>query len=64
MMGDDQHDLHGTTLNERLYLRDLLDEFDQAVEDRDRERLIEILERVEICGADAEKTADDVLKQR
>lgn len=63
-MDNEQHDLRGTTLNERLYLRGLLDEYDQALEDRDRERLIEILERVEISGADAERTADDILKHR
>jgi hypothetical protein len=55
-------DLRGTTLNERLYLRGLLDEFDSALERRDRERLIELLEEVEICGSDAEQAVEEILK--
>lgn len=63
-MAPDRDDLRGTTLNERLYLRGLLDEFDEALEQRDRERLIEILERVEIREPDAEQTADEILRRR
>jgi hypothetical protein len=63
-VAQNQDDLRGTTLNERLYLRGLLDEFDSALAHRDRERLIELLEEVEIRGSNAEQAVDEVLKHR
>lgn len=61
-MPAEQHDIRGMTLNERLYVTGLLDEFDRARQRRDRERIIALLEQVEVCGADAEWTADEILK--
>jgi len=63
-MAQNQDDIRGTTLNERLYLRGLLDKFDDALEHRDRGQLIKLLEKVEIRGSDAEQTADEILKHR
>jgi hypothetical protein len=61
-MTHEQHDIRGMTLNERLYVTGLLDEFERARKQRDRERLIALLEQVEVHGADAEWTADEILK--
>lgn len=63
-MTRDRDDLGGTTLNEQLFLRALFDEFDEALEQRNRDQLIEILERVEIRGSDAAQAADEILEQR
>jgi hypothetical protein len=59
---EDQLKYRGMTLNERLYLAGLLDQFDEALRQRDREGLVVLLEQVEIQGPDAEQTADAVLK--
>ena len=38
----------GMTVNERLYSSGLMDEFDEAVEKKDTEKVRSILERVEL----------------
>jgi hypothetical protein len=38
----------GMTVNERLYVSGLLDEFDKAVEEKDVDKVISILEKVEL----------------
>ena len=38
----------GMTVNERLYVSGLMDEFDEAVEKKDAEKLRSILEKVEL----------------
>lgn len=49
----------GTTVNERLYLNGLFDEFYAAIHVRDIEKIREILRRVEIT----ENGIDAILKQ-
>lgn len=61
-MPPEQADLLGMTLNERLYVTGLLDEFDRARKRRDRKQIIALLEQVEVRGDDAELTADEILK--
>lgn len=38
----------GMTVNERLYVGGLMDEFDEAVEKKDAEKVCSILEKVEL----------------
>ncbi|MEM1043080.1 MAG: hypothetical protein AAGI91_10680 [Bacteroidota bacterium] len=57
-----QADLNGMTLNERLYVTGLRSEFDQARKRRDRLRIVALLEQVEVHGADAQWTANEILK--
>ncbi|WP_169447814.1 hypothetical protein [Prevotella denticola] len=38
----------GTTVNERLFVAKKIDEFDQAVNERDRRKVISILQSVEL----------------
>lgn len=49
------------TVNERLFVAGLLDEWDSAINLRDRKRAIDILGRVEMDEAAAAYTADTVL---
>ena len=55
-------DFSGMTLNERLFEAKLLKEFDSAVEQKDKERLINILTKVDISGDEAEKTVTTILE--
>lgn len=41
----------GMTVNERLYVSGLMEEFDQAVKDRNLEKVRAILEKVELTEA-------------
>ena len=41
----------GTTVNERLYLSGLLNDFDRAVEEKDVIKVISILKKVELNNA-------------
>lgn len=38
----------GMTVNERLYVSGFMDEFDQAVEEKNLNKIIDILKRVEL----------------
>jgi hypothetical protein len=40
----------GMTVNERLYVSGLMDEYDEAVEKKDTEKVRSILEQVELTG--------------
>jgi hypothetical protein len=52
----------GMTTNERLWKAKLLDAFESAAKNKNREALVEILKQVEIAPRGAESIADDVLK--
>jgi hypothetical protein len=51
----------GMTVNERLVVAGLIEQWDAAVRQRDRDGMIETLKQVDI-GSDADKIADAVLK--
>ena len=48
----------GMTLNERLFVSELMDKFETAVIAKDRKTLIDILEKVDIKFNEAEGTID------
>ena len=50
----------GMTVNERLYVSDLIDAFDQAAKEKDVEKVVEILKEVEITD---ESAIEDILKE-
>lgn len=58
-MAHERPNLASMTVNERLYVAGLLDEFDRARRRRDRDRLVELLRRVEV--EEPELTADQAL---
>ncbi|MEM1223856.1 MAG: hypothetical protein AAGH40_13980 [Verrucomicrobiota bacterium] len=41
----------GMTVNERLYVSGLMDEYDKSVNEKDAQRIREILEKVELTEA-------------
>lgn len=41
-----QNEFSGTTVNERLFHAGLLDEFDKSIEEQDKAKLVNILEKV------------------
>lgn len=49
----------GMTVNERLYVSGLMDEFDKAVEEKNSEKIRTILEKVELT----EKSIKPILEQ-
>jgi hypothetical protein len=49
------------TVNERLSEADLLEEFDQAVRQHNREQLLAILQKVELTFEQATYTTDTIL---
>jgi hypothetical protein len=51
----------GMTINERLFVAGVLDQFDAAVRLGDRDKMIELLETVRIDSAGARRTADTIL---
>jgi len=59
-MPHEQPDLAGMTLNERLWVTGLSDEFERARKRRDRERVVELLREVEVT--DVEWTAREIMK--
>jgi hypothetical protein len=53
-------DYRGLTTNERLFVANLLEDWDVAVRDRDRTKMIELLSRVDLASQ-AEWITDIVL---
>ena len=56
----DKPNYHGMTVNERLFSAGLLEAWDAAVKSANRDRMIELLLEVELCGQ-AERITDAVL---
>jgi hypothetical protein len=52
----------GMTVNERLYLAGLLDDFDKALEQKDKLRLKSILEKVYFNSETAQEIVDELVK--
>jgi hypothetical protein len=52
----------GMTVNERLYLAGLLDDFDKALKQKDKLRLKSILERVSFSSEMAQEIVDQLVK--
>ena len=63
-MDDPTDDLRGATVNERLVLTGLMDEYEQAARDRDAERIVVLLVRTRLPRAAAEQTVAAVLAQQ
>ena len=57
--GDSKY--HGMTVNERLFAAGLLDEFDTAVTERDRTKMIELLSRTAMTPVQCSETTDAIL---
>jgi hypothetical protein len=51
----------GMTVNERLFVAGVLDEFERAAFDRDRAAMISVLQRVELPSNQAAETTDTIL---
>jgi hypothetical protein len=49
------------TVNERLFVAGLIEEFDTAIDSGDRQRAIELLLRVAMAGDGAAETVDAVM---
>ncbi len=41
-----QNEIFGMTVNERLFHKDLLEDFDKAIEEQDKTKLTNILEKI------------------
>jgi hypothetical protein len=51
----------GMTVNERLFEAKLVNDFDNAVIHRDKDKIIAILRKVELSADDAKKCCDSIL---
>lgn len=60
-MAESRDRFTGMTVNERLVVAGLVDEFDSAAHARDRVRLCAVLRRVAFSAEEAESIADSVL---
>ncbi len=54
-------ELSGMTVNERLFSLGLLDEWDEAIQERDRSKMINVLRQCEVSWQQCEQTTDAVL---
>jgi hypothetical protein len=53
-------DLEGMTVNERLHTLNLMDDFDSAIESRQREVAIQLLEKAQFLNSQAAETVDAI----
>lgn len=60
MKNQDQDDLAGMTVNERLFVRGLIEDFDTAVRSGNERRLREILQTVKVDAASIEKIVNQL----
>jgi hypothetical protein len=60
-MTEEEQDFGGMTVNERLFVAGLLQQFEAAINASDRERAVELLGRVSMSHASAAATVDAVL---
>ena len=58
-----KHQYSKMTLNNRLYTAQLLDDFDDATQERDQHRMMEILKSVEFSKEKAKQTTESILKK-
>ncbi len=56
-----QSELQGMTVNERLGVLGLFDEWDAAVSSRDRDRMIKVLKQCAMSQEQSEQTSNEVL---
>lgn len=61
MGADSPDDFRGMTINERLVMSGLMDEYEQAASIRDAERMVSILVRTHLPKAAAEATVKAIL---
>jgi hypothetical protein len=52
----------GMTVNERLFEADLMADFDRAARNGDKNKMVEILIKVELSLAQAQETSDAIVK--
>ncbi len=57
----EEHKYDGMTVNERLFTANLLDAFDEAIRLANRERMIELLVKVEFSREAATRTTNSIL---
>jgi hypothetical protein len=58
----DKNDLDGMTVNERLFVLNLIDDFDRAAKARNSETMIAILLKASLTEAQAKFTTEAILK--
>ena len=51
----------GMTVNERLFVANLLSEFEDAAKNRDKDKMIEILQKVELPVEQAKETTKAII---
>ncbi len=57
-----EQELGGMTVNERLFALDLFDEWDESVNSRNRNQMIQILSQCAMSQKQCEETADTLLE--
>lgn len=60
-VSDERPDFGGMTVNERLHMGGLLEQFDSAIDSGDRQRAIDLLVKVAMTEGSAADTVDTVL---